>query len=275
MNPLPRLFLIPGWAHDSSSMDGLRKQLEMAADVAAFSTGDLWSTGKQARPPSAYAQNLVKRIEKKGGPAFLAGWSLGGMICLETAIQRPDLVSGLVMISSTAKFRADLDWTPGVSGGALRAMTSMLSRDPRGVFAAFFKDVALTFEEKTRQAAPGAGKHGTPWQRLEESIALNIERASAMNPLELSAGLQYLSETDLRSDAARLDVPALILHGRQDLIITVEAGLALQKMLANSGMRVYANYGHALPLQNPGDIARDIMGFMEECRNRNKKHIRS
>jgi len=250
-SPLPRIILISGWAHDSSAMEDLCKYLEDTADVSSVSTGDLWSAENEAGFQSPYARNLAKMIEKNNGQAFIAGWSLGGMIALETAAHRPDLVDGLVLISSTAKFRADKKWTSGVAVGALRAMQTMFKSDPRGVLRQFFKNVAFQLEANN------------------ETLALKIEMACAMNPLELSAGLEYLSETDLRNEAAKVNIPALILHGKQDAMIPVEAGLALKKLLPVSEIRVYDNYGHGLPWQNPRAIAEDIKGFLKECRNRN------
>jgi len=250
-NPLPRLILISGWAHDSSAMEYLRKCLKNTADVSAVSTGDLWSAKTQIRAPSSYAQNLAKLIEKSGSQVFIAGWSLGGIIALETAAYRPDLVAGLILISSTAKFITGENWTSGVPPGALRAMTAMLKHNPRGVFRTFFKNVALPLEEN------------------EEAMTLRIEKACAINPLELSAGLEYLSKADLRNEAAKLNIPALILHGQHDAIIPVEAGLALKSLLPNSEIRVYENCGHGLPWQNPNAITEDIKGVLEECQNRN------
>ncbi len=251
MSPLPHIILIPGWAHDSSAMEELRKRLENTVNVSSISTGNLWSAKKQIRSPSPYAQNLVKMIEKINDRVFLAGWSLGGTIALETASCRPDLVAGLIMISTTPKFCAGPGWPAGVSPGVLHAMSKKFKLNPREVFKDFFKNTALPSAEK------------------EETLSLKIENAGAMNPLELSVGLEYLSDTDLRNEAAKLNIPALIIHGRQDAIIPVEAGLALKNLLPVSKINFYENCGHGLPWQNSTAIAKDIKGFLEECRNRN------
>ncbi|MDD5483497.1 MAG: alpha/beta fold hydrolase [Kiritimatiellae bacterium] len=263
MTPRPRLILISGWAHDSSAMENLRQCLENAVEVSVAATGDLWSPAAAGRAPSAYARGLAQLIEKNGGKVFLAGWSLGGMIALETAAWRPEIADGLILISTTAKFLANENWTAGVSAGALRAMSAMLKRNPRRVFTDFFQKAACNFEEKIQ----GLGIKNRATAGLE-SIALKIERACAMNPLELSAGLEYLAETDLRSAAAQINIPALVLHGRHDAIMPVDAGLALKNILPASEINVYENCGHGLPWQNPRAIAGDIMEFLEKCGRR-------
>lgn len=256
MTPLPRLIMISGWAHDSSVMEELRKCLEDTADVSSISTGDLWNAESAAGFQSPYARNLVKMIAKPGGQTFIAGWSLGGMIALETASYRPDLVAGMILISSTAKFITGDNWTSDVPPGVLRAMSRKFKRDPRAVLETFFQNVALPFTE------------------TKETISLKFKKASAMNPLVLSAGLEYLFSADLRSVASKLNIPALIIHGKEDAIIPMEAGMGLKKPLPISEIRLYDNYGHGLPWQNPRAVAEDIKGFLKKCQDLNTKRVR-
>lgn len=252
---MPRLLLISGWAHDASAMEDLGHFLENTADVSSVSTGDLWGANPATGPLSSYAQNLVRMIESKAGRPFVAAWSLGGMIALEAACARPDLFAGLILISSTPKFCAGEGWAAGAQPSALRAMIQGFKRDAQNTLRTFFKNTALPSGENS------------------SAIQARIARAGAMNPLELSAGLEYLYETDLRNKASRVNIPALILHGRQDAIVPAEAGIALKNILPVSGIRVHDNYGHGLPWQNSRAIAEDMMGFLEECQNRNTKII--
>lgn len=255
MNSLPRIILIPGWAHDALAMEELRKNLESAANVCPVSCGNLWSSDTAAGAPSSYARNLGRMIEKTGEIAFVAGWSLGGMIALETACCRPELVAGVILIATTPRFCSGQNWTAGAPPGALRVMARKFKRDSREVLEGFFKNVALPSPER------------------EEMLSLKIEKARVMNPLELLSGLNYLSVTDLRNEATKINVPALVLHGKRDCVIPVEAGMALKSLLPISEGRIYDNYGHGLPWQNPIAIAGDIRGFLEECQSRNIKQF--
>ena len=244
MSPLPRLILISGWAYDASSMAKLAKGLETAADVSSVSTADLWDSIPGAGPSSVYAQNLEKMIQNNDGPVFLAGWSLGGMIALETACRRPGLVAGMILISSTPKFCSGPEWGAGARPAALRAMEMEFKRDARKTLSSFFERAALPLGES------------------ERTLAGLVSTAGAMDPLALSAGLQYLAAKDLRAEASAVNIPVLILHGNRDQIVPVEAGALLANMLPRSKLRVYDNYGHALPCQNPHAIAEDIIRFI-------------
>lgn len=255
MSSPPRIILISGWAHDSSAMEAVGRGLENTADASSVSPGDLWSAKPKTGAASSYTQSLAKMIDKNGGPVFIAGWSLGGMIALETAACRPSLVAGLILISTTPKFCSGPGWTAGTPAGILRAMERKLKRDPGAVFEDFLLNTARPLAEN------------------KENLSLKIEKACAMNPLELSAGLEYLSETDLRNETKKINVPALVIHGKLDAIVPVEAGMALKNLLPVSEIRVYDNYGHGLPWQNPAAIAENIKVFLKKCRNLNTRQF--
>lgn len=247
MSPLPRLILIPGWAHTASELEDLRKYLENSTDVSAVSTGDLWSTEAEVPSPSSYAQNLAKMIGKIGGQVFIAGWSLGGIIALETALNWPKLFKGLILISSTPKFCLGSGWATGTPTGAIRSMLAGLKRNPHSVFKAFFENIIRLSKD------------------TEAMLKARIESAGSMNPRELKYGLEYLRDADFCNEVKSLCLPTLIVHGRQDAIINVEAAYNLNRLLAHSTLHVYDDYGHGLPCQNPQPVADDIMRFIEEC----------
>lgn len=244
----PGLILISGWAHTSSDLEDLRKRINNAGKVWAVSTADLWNENHaKVTAPSPYAAGLKKMIAELGGRAFVAGWSLGGMIALETAIHWPELFAGLILISSTPKFCLGQGWPTGTPAGAIRAMLSELKRDPRSVFKAFFENVFALSKD------------------AEVAIKGRIESASAMQPRELIYGLEYLRDADFSGAVKNLNLPALIIHGRRDAIIKIEAAHQLNRLLARSRLRVYDDYGHGLPCQNPRAVAGDITRFMEAC----------
>lgn len=254
MPTTPHLILISGWAHTASDLENLRSQIasNYQNKIIAVSTADLWNENHPNGPPSVYAQNLKAMIEKSGGKAFVAGWSLGGMIALETAVQWPELFAGLILISSTPKFCIGQGWPTGTPGAAIRAMLGGLKRNPRDVFRTFFENAAAFSKD------------------AEGAIKARIESAKAMNPRELICGLEYLRDMDFSETAKNLRLPALIIHGRRDTIINVDAARQLNRLLAISRLQIYDEHSHGLPWQNPQEVARDIMGFIEECQQKKK-----
>jgi len=249
MHPTSHLILISGWAHTAAELEDLRKRIKNAGKVIAVSTADLWNgTHDKATIPSPYAEGLKKMLNELGGRAFVAGWSLGGIIAIETALNWPELFKGLILISSTPKFCVGKCWSTGTPAGSIRAMLKGLKQNPRAVFKTFF-ETATAF---SREA--------------EDTLKARIESADAMNPRELIYGLEYLRDADFSGSAQNLSLPTLIIHGQRDLIINIEAARRLNSLLALSSLRVYDDYGHGLPSQNPQQVADDIMSFIESIK---------
>jgi pimeloyl-ACP methyl ester carboxylesterase len=85
---------------------------------------DLRGRGRSRQLPGPYgvaghAEDVAAVIEKYGGPAVLIGHSMGGFVAAETARQRPDLVSRLVLVDGGAPFPLP----PGVDADADEAAT--------------------------------------------------------------------------------------------------------------------------------------------------------
>lgn len=247
MSATPRLILISGWAHTAADLEDLRQRIKDAATVCAVSTADLWNETRDNESSSAYARNLKAMVERNGGKTFIAGWSLGGMIALETALYWPELVKGLIIISSTPKFCLGPGWSTGTPTGAIRAMLLGLKHDPHTVFKSFYENVMALSKD------------------AEVAVKAKTALAAGMNPRELIYGLEYLRDKDFSGKLQSLAIPALIIHGRLDSIINVESARQLNRLLALSSLRVYDDYGHGLPCQNPQAVAEDIMRFIKEC----------
>jgi len=152
----------------------------------------------------------------------------------------------LILISSTPKFCRDKNWPAGAPASALRAMLGGLKRNPGGVFEAFFRNVT-TFS-----------------RNADSAVETRTESACAMDLRELAYGLEYLRDRDFREAAKKLVVPALILHGGRDSVVNAEAAHKMNRLLANSRLRVYDAAGHDLPSQDPQQVADDMMNFMEK-----------
>ena len=246
------LILIAGWGHTGQAM--LRLQEALAGYPAQVtSTGELWQThssGALPRSPhslSGYAAGLHKLLADFGGSAVVIGWSMGGIVALETAREYPGLLQRLVIISGTARFCTGNDEFPGVSVSVLRAMALGLRRTPDNVLAAYYAKVHAPQGVPMAEVAPRA-----------QDIAL-LDRS------ELLQGLDYLQRIDVRNGLDKPTVPTLVVHGREDHIVPWQAGKWLSRALAVSHWRCYENYGHALPIQAPLLLAADIRAFLGDA----------
>ncbi|MEA2349031.1 MAG: hypothetical protein QOG62_2818 [Thermoleophilaceae bacterium] len=97
------------------------------------------SQGERARHPHQHAEDAAALLEHLGsGPAVVVGWSGGGVIALDLAASRPDLVGSLVLIEPAVS----LILAP--SRGTLRMSTQMqfrwrIRRDERAAAATMYR----------------------------------------------------------------------------------------------------------------------------------------
>ena len=255
MKELPPLLLIAGWAHGKSSLQALAARLVAFRRLDVISVHDLVDglpqvthgaqpTGLGLDAPSAYARGLAQRLAREPVPAILAGWSMGGMVALETAIAFPHLVGRLVLVGATARFCATRNYPHGTPPAALRAMIAGLRRDREETLRRFFA------------MAHGAAANENGQLRREET-----PDEAALNTESLVSGLEYLQAADFRARLGEVVAPTLVIHGRQDEVIPWQAGQVLCDGIPNSRL-VVDDGPHALPIDAAEWVSRSISEFL-------------
>jgi len=73
-----------------------------------------------------------------------------------------------------------------------------------------------------------------------------------------------MADEDLRPDLARLDVPALFVHGDRDASIPFAFGEAAARLAPRARFRPYLGAPHGLPVTHAGALVRDIVHFIAE-----------
>lgn len=244
------IIAIAGWGHTADTLGGLFGAWAAGDAVKTVATHDLAGPGQanslgDKEGISSYAQNLLALIEEQGGAAILIGWSMGGLVALETACHRPARVKGLVLVSATPRFCAGPGYSWGVPIQNVRAMSRGLQRDPGNILQGFYRLAA----EPCQEPLPAVRDQ---WRQTAGWIE------------ELTAGLNYLMTIDLRAKLAQVQAPALILHGREDRVIPWQAAAAASRALPASRLGLYAGVGHDLPLREPERLTEDIRKFIRE-----------
>ena len=220
----PHLLLAAGWAYPPDALAPLANALSEDLEVALVP-----------------AEDLTRRLT---APAWIGGWSMGGMRAMEAAVERPELVCGLVLLASTPRFCSAADFPCGTPPGIVRAMARHLSSKPAAVLGDFF-DLSAS-----------------PESLAEEERAARLAQAGAADAL--AAGLHYLQQADLRDRMARLPERTLVLHGRADRIIPAGAAEWLAGHHPPARLVVHEQAGHEFPIRQvewTADRIRDyVMG---------------
>jgi 3-oxoadipate enol-lactonase len=99
-------------------------------------------------------------------------------------------------------------------------------------------------------------------ERFEEILAARLEYPTPEKTLE--AHLQVCYGFYARGcEVERIDAPALVLHGDEDLIVPVENGRMLASRLPNARYVELPGRGHNLPLEDPETFNRLALEFLE------------
>ena len=128
----------------------------------------------------------------------------------------------------------------------VRVMILGIRKDTKGVLDRFFQDVS--------------------WPAVESERCRNkkVNEAHHMGMEPLVHGLRYLQKTDLRYRLKRVEVPTLIIHGRQDRIVPWQAGAWLNHSLPDSRLIIHEGVGHDIPERQPIVLASEIREFLED-----------
>lgn len=176
------------------------------------------------------------------GSAHIVGVSMGGMIAQTIAIEHPERVRTLTSIMSTTGEREVGQPTP-------EAMVQLMTALPS------------TREEAIDAAVATRRVIGSP-DHFDEAFARSAAEAAfdrCWNPGGTARQLLGIAASGNRADAlAQLDVPALVMHGDKDPLVTPSGGARTAELIPGAELIVLEGMGHDLPTAFIGPIVEAV-----------------
>lgn len=241
------LVMIHGWAMHAGIFSGFARAL---APHFRLHLVDLPGHGySRDDTGSLDPAECARRIAAEVPRAIWLGWSLGGLVAMRAALDRPAKVRGLVLISSSPRFVVGDDWTHGVAPSVFAEFGAGLADDYRGTIERFLALETLGSEHARAEL-----------RALKHDVFAHGEPAMSA----LTEGLRVLDASDFRDDIGRIDVPSLWIAGRRDRLVDADA----MKWAAerSGGQYVECNSGHAPFLGHADALAASIVQFAAELR---------
>lgn len=179
--------------------------------------------------------------------AIVLGWSLGGMVALELARQRPGALGGLVLIATTPRFVTGDGWSHGVDPGVIEEFAGAVARDYTQAVQDFLALQVLGAVD--------------PRATLR-SLRAQAESRPAPDPRALATGLDILRHADLRQALAGIGLATLVIAGDRDRLTPPAASESLAAALPQARFKRIAGAGHAPSLSHPALVRRALGDFL-------------
>jgi pimeloyl-ACP methyl ester carboxylesterase len=200
------------------------------ADVIAAAAGDLSSVTYTL---DEMADDCIGLLDHLGvEAAHLVGASQGGMVAQAVAIRHPERVRSLASIMSTTGDRA-------VGQPHPEALPALLTRPPAG------RDGFVEFVVSAWRVI------GSPGFDADEEALRRRAGASwdrGIHPDGTARQLVAIIASGDRTEALRrLDVPTVVIHGTDDVLIDVSGGKATAAAIPGAELVLIDGMGHDLP----------------------------
>lgn len=236
---LPVIF-VHGLAEDHASWDRVIEHLPAGIQAHALDIRGhgRTSAGRGEGTLDQLARDLIAFLEKVTGPAICTGFSLGGVIVLEAALQRPDLVRQAVVVGTSSK-------VGHAAANFFRERIEQAQNDPEAFREALAADTAAQVVRNC-EAIPEISKR---------RIAAVGNGEGYINAARAMVGFAAAPMTERLREIA---VPVHIIQGEKDVFCPRKAADMLREAMPAAGYAEIPDAGHLIAADQPELLAREI-----------------
>jgi len=211
-------------------------------------TYDVRGSGKTESPSTECSMSLlaedVYELMKAIGveDAYFLGYSMGGRIALELAINHPEMVKAFIFANSsvgfTARSQADIEWRQStlelLDNGDIKKVAEMMT---------------------TRSFSPGFQSKNP--SEFEKYMKVKLQN----KPDGLARLMRSLGAATGPPDLSKVKCPVLLIVGENDLYMGVEQGKQAHEAIAGSKLVILPT-GHAAALELPEKFNPAVLEFL-------------
>ena len=189
----------------------------------------------------AYAIQIIDFIiSLEINRVYLVGHSMGGAIALSIASRYPQLIAGMVLISSGASFNVNQDW-----------LTTLGNPDTMGVAAEHFRRYAFSVKTKA------------------EIVELVMGKMETTRSSVIYADWLACSEFDIREQVDQIKTKTKLIWGADDRITPLSNAHYLINQMPHADLEIFPDAGHMAVLEQHLAIAESIQKYFTQLE---KKH---
>ncbi|MFF5344269.1 alpha/beta fold hydrolase [Streptomyces althioticus] len=247
--------LIHGYPLDGHSWEKQTRAL-LAAGYRVI-TYDRRGFGQSSQPTTGYdydtfaadLNTVMETLDLRD--AVLVGFSMGtGEVGRYLGTYGSERVAKAAFLASLEPYLLKTDDNPtGVDGSVFEGIEKAVIEDRYAYFTGFYQD----------------------FYNLDENLGTRISEEALRNSWNVAAGSSAYASiaavatwtTDFRADVAKIDVPALILHGTADRILPIEAtGEPFRRALPQAEYVVVEGAPHGLLWTHAQEVTDALLAFL-------------
>jgi pimeloyl-ACP methyl ester carboxylesterase len=220
---------------------------------------DLPGFGSSERPAgeismSGYGRTVDALCEELGlGEVVLVGHSMGGFVTAETAIQHPQRVERLVLVSAAGITTNNLRREPVMVWGRIAMMAGTRSAAERRMAILRPRLRHMIFSMLVRHPS-----------RISAEILWEISLGAGRPAFK--PALEAILDYDFRDRLGDIAVPTLIVWGKNDMLVPVADAGEYERRITGARKVVMDETGHVLMIERPRTFNDLILEFADEPR---------
>ncbi len=198
-------------------------------------------------PLSAMAGDVAQLTKALAIDRFhVLGISLGGMIAQLTAVEHPERVLSLISIMSSS------------GDPTLPRPSSESARRLRVTADARAEAIALDVENRAFWGSPGYPESEAERRAMAEAVYNRAHDPEGVSRQMRAA----IADGDRTERLKGLELPALVIHGADDVLVLPAAGEATARAIPGAAFELVPGMGHNIPAGLAPHIARRILEFL-------------
>lgn len=210
----------------------------LAPDAPGFGESTPLRGGSSIAQMAAPMAFLLQSLDV--GPVDVVGLSMGGTLALQLALDCPEVVKHLVLVSTFAR---------------LRIAKPLL-------IPYYAARILLVLLFGARAQAPAVARHVFADEDQEPLRQTLVEEIASADPRSYRRAMLALAAFDVRHRVGTIRHPTLVISGERDS--TIPPSIQKELALAIPGARqvIVSGAGHALNVDHPEEFNRILLGFL-------------
>ena len=247
------LVLLHGWGMNSAVWQPLLGQLQSVFRVTLI---DLPGHGYSQEGHSQASKLVNGSLEEwvtaiaamLPEKSILLGWSLGGLVALKLALNNPDKLSGVILMTATPSFMQRDDWACAMEKNTLENFAKNLKENTKSTLNRF-----LSLQIQGCDDA----------RNLLKQLKSGFSARPQAQQHALETGLSFLHDVDIRDEVAGLSVPSLWVYGEKDTLVPACSSEEIINHLPGATVKQIKGAGHVPFLSHMNETLQEIINWKQ------------